>query len=128
MRLIDRLYRYLESQSISAYAFEHTCGLSNGYLGKQSRGKGNVGSGVLEKIKANYPDLNIHWLVTGQGNMQTNHYELLPIKELNELNEEGRNYLQIQATLIQSLQQQIQQLEKTIADKETIIYYLERAS
>ena len=127
MRLMDRLYRYLTYKSISAYAFEHTCGLSNGYLGKQLRGKGNIGSNVLGKIKIHFPDLNIHWLVTGQGNMKTNLYAIGAEETLDQLNEIGPNYLSLQVALIHSLQQQIQQLEQTIADKDAIIFLLERA-
>lgn len=69
MRLIDRLNRYLERKDISPYAFEKACGVANGYLGKQSRGKGSVGSEILEKISVQYPDLNLVWLITGKGRM-----------------------------------------------------------
>ncbi len=69
MRLIDRLNHYLESKKITAYAFEKTCGVGNGYLGKQSKGKGSVGSDILEKIGQHYPDLNLEWLITGKGKM-----------------------------------------------------------
>ena len=126
MRLMDRLYRYLEYKSFSAYAFEHRCGLSNGYLGKQFRGKGNIGSGVLEKIKSHFPDLNIHWLVTGQGTMTTNLYATEDLNTSRHLSENGNNYLSIQVALIHSLQQQIQQLEQNIADKDAIIYLLNK--
>ena len=124
---MDRLYRYLALHAISAYAFEHACGLSNGYLGKQWRGKGNIGSGILAKIKIQYPDFNIHWLVTGQGSMKADLYDIAPLDELNQLQDGGKNYLKIQVSLIVSLQKQIQQLEQTIADKEVIIYYLEKS-
>jgi hypothetical protein len=43
--------------------------LSNGYLGKQLKGKGAVGSDILERIKENYTDLSLIWLVTGKGAM-----------------------------------------------------------
>ncbi len=124
---MDRLYRYLAQHDISAYAFEHTCGLSNGYLGKQLKGKGNIGSAVIEKIKMHYPDLNIHWLVTGQGSMKADVYDIPHLEEVNQLQEESKTYIHVQATLIQSLQKQIQQLEQTIADEESIIYYLEKS-
>ncbi len=123
---MDRLYRYLEQHAISAYAFEHTCGMSNGYLGKQWRSKGNIGSGILEKIKMYYPDLNIHWLITGQGNMKVDSYNMVQFESLDLLHDDGKSYFLIQASLIQSMQKQIQQLEQTIADKESIIFHLEK--
>lgn len=99
---MDRLFQFLEQHAISAYHFEHACGLSNGYLGKQLKGKGAVGSEVLAKIKLQYPEIDIHWLVTGEGSMF------------------GSN-----ETLIRSFQQQIQQLEQMVADKEQIIGLLQ---
>ena len=69
MRLIERLNRYLELRGITPHAFEQACGLANGYLGKQLKGKGSVGSDILEKIANQYPDLNLAWLITGKGKM-----------------------------------------------------------
>jgi hypothetical protein len=70
VRLIDRLNKYLELQGISPFAFEKACGLANGYLGKQLKGKGSVGSDILEKIANRYPELNLVWLITGKGKIQ----------------------------------------------------------
>lgn len=69
MRLIDRLSKYLIAKAISPYEFERTCGIANGYLGKQLKGKGSVGSDILEKVSREYPDLNLVWLITGKGKM-----------------------------------------------------------
>jgi transcriptional regulator with XRE-family HTH domain len=69
VRLIDRLNRYLELRGISPHAFEQVCGLANGYLGKQLKGKGSVGSDILGKIANQYPELNLTWLITGRGKM-----------------------------------------------------------
>jgi len=104
VRLIDRLYQYLNENGISAYAFEHTCGLSNGYLGKQYKGKGSVGSSILEKIRLCYPDLDMQWLVTGEGNMSS-----------------------LSMELIRSYQKQIRQLELVVADKDAIIDLLQQS-
>jgi hypothetical protein len=69
MRLIERLVYFLEQKDISAYAFEKTLGLSNGYLGKQLRAKGAVGSDILERISEHYPEISLDWLITGRGRM-----------------------------------------------------------
>ncbi|HVZ24751.1 MAG TPA: hypothetical protein VG842_01785 [Sediminibacterium sp.] len=126
MRLIDRLYSYLQEKQISAYAFERSCGVSNGYLSKQLKGKGAVGSDILEKIKQGYPDLSIVWLVTGKGSMQINrtgadHYLLLQ----QEVQEEQQIYHTGEHVLIHHLQKEIAQLESMIADKDRIIRLLE---
>jgi hypothetical protein len=69
MKLIDRLAAYLLEKDISPYAFEKKIGLANGYLGKQLKVSGSVGSDILEKIANTYTDLNIDWLITGRGAM-----------------------------------------------------------
>lgn len=113
MRIIDRLYQYLHFHALSAYAFERICDLSNGYLGKQYRGKGTMGSEVLLKIQACFPDLNIHWLLTGKGRMIR--YSL---PDATEVQEEGDPLL--------LLYQKIAFLEKSLADKEELIGLLKK--
>ncbi len=125
MRLIERLQEYLSYSNISAYSFEHNLGLSNGYLGKQMRGKGTVGSEILERIKENYTDLSLVWLVTGKGTML-----LSPPKQkqdiyTSELNEEQHVYFTSKDEVIALLNKQIAKLEATIADKDKIIALLE---
>jgi|GEM_PF-204197 hypothetical protein len=125
MRLVDRLQQYLDHYRISAYAFEHACELSNGYLGKQLKGKGAVGSEILQKIKSRYTDLSLVWLITGRGAM------LLPPpkegteKQPTEWNEEQQTYFSSKDEVIKLLYRQIEKLEGTIADKEKINHLLE---
>ena len=104
MRIIDRLYQYLHFHAWSAYAFERACDLSNGYLGKQYRGKGTMGSEVLLKIQECFPDLNIHWLLTGKGRMIRH---VLPYTSDEEPAVE----------MVQVLQEQIALLQKSLADQ-----------
>lgn len=69
MRVIDRLYRFIQSKNLQPGTFEKECNISNGYLGKQFRGKGAIGSDILERIHHKYPELDLMWLITGKGNM-----------------------------------------------------------
>lgn len=48
--------------------FEQQCKLSNGYVSSIRR---SIGPEKLEHIRSNYPDLNITWLLTGEGPMLT---------------------------------------------------------
>lgn len=103
---------------MTAYAFERACGIANGYLKKQYNGKGAMGSEILEKIHHYYPDLNVLWLLTGEGEMI--------IRDTNiALKEEEKKYLTIKDEMIAILQSQIAFLEKNIADKDKIISLLE---
>lgn len=125
MRLIERLQEYLDYSNITAYAFEHQLGLSNGYLGKQMRGKGTVGSEILEKIKQHYTDLSLIWLVTGKGSMLVSVPKHGNDVFSSELNEEQHIYFTSKDEVIALLNKQIAKLEATVADKEKIILLLE---
>ncbi len=125
MRLIDRLKEYLIYTQISAYAFEQTCGVSNGYLGKQLKGKGAVGSDILERIKETYTDLSLVWLVTGRGVMLLSPPDNAREVFTSELHEEQQLYFTSKDEVIKLLHKQVAKLENTIADKEKIISLLE---
>lgn len=125
MRLIERLQQYLAYYHISAYSFEHDCEVSNGYLGKQLKGKGAVGSDILERIKDKYTDLSLIWLVTGKGTMLLSPHIKKNEKKLTELNEEQHIYFTSKDEVIKLLNKQMEKLETTIADKDKIIALLE---
>lgn len=118
MRIIDRLIRYLDHKKISAYAFERTCQVANGYLKKQHKGKGSIGSDILERIHRNYIDLSLMWLISGEGEM------LESISENNNILREGKQYY-TKDEMILFLQERITLLENVVADKEKIISMLE---
>lgn len=123
MRLIERLQEYLLYSRITAYAFEHDCQLANGYLGKQLKGKGSVGSDILLRIKQNYMDLSLVWLVTGKGKMllspPASSDTVLPIH--CELIEEQRLFFSSKDDVIRLLNKQIVKMESMLSDKEKII-------
>lgn len=118
MRIIDRLQQYIEYRKLSPYAFERACGLANGYLGKQLKGRGRIGSEILEKIHSTFQDLNLTWLLTGQGEMIVSHSGQL-------IREENAGYGNSRDELIRMLRSQITLLEVSNADKDKIIALLE---
>ena len=69
MKPIERISLYLQFKNISPHSFEKKIGLSNGYFSKQLRNLGSVGSDILIKIDEHYTDLNILWVLNGQGQM-----------------------------------------------------------
>ncbi|MBL7734127.1 MAG: hypothetical protein JNL51_01615 [Chitinophagaceae bacterium] len=111
----------MELKNITAYSVEHSCNIANGYLKKQWKGKGTLGTEILEKIVHQYVDLSLLWLITGEGNMLV--YER-PSSNL-ELQDEEKSYLSAD-TVIRSLNDKIKLLEQAVADKEKIIALLER--
>ena len=123
MRAIDRLQEYLNKKDISPYSFERNCGIANGYLNKQIKGKGTIGSEIVERITDKYKDLNIIWLLTGKGQMLVGHIYIQTDK-VSELAEKESVYASHDQA-IKILREKILILENALADKEKIIKLLE---
>lgn len=62
----DRLKAYLKHKKISQGAFAESIGASAGYVNAISKG---IGTDKMPIIRAAYSDLNIDWLLTGEGPM-----------------------------------------------------------
>jgi hypothetical protein len=71
VKTVDRLTKYIEVKRFVVAVFERSIGVANGYIGKQRKKKGSIGSDILERIAETYPDLNLIWLITGKGAMIT---------------------------------------------------------
>jgi repressor LexA len=69
MKAIGRLYQYFDLKSIKPTRFEKEFGLSNGYFGIQRKRDADIGSSILEIVIDNCRDLNIDWLISGNGEM-----------------------------------------------------------
>lgn len=69
MNIFNRILEFVDFKGISKNELSLQLGLSNSYMTKMTKTKGNVGSSVLEKIVRIYPELSIEWLVTGEGSM-----------------------------------------------------------
>jgi hypothetical protein len=112
MRIIDRLATYLAYRKITAYSFERTVDVANGYLKKQLKGRGSIGSDILQRVYESFPDLDFIWLLTGNGEMLRNDIEAdIPHFSKDEM--------------IRALKASISVLEIALADKEKIIALLE---
>jgi hypothetical protein len=123
MRAIDRLHEYLTKKNMSPYNFEKNCGLANGYLNKQTKGKGTIGSEIIERITEKYKDLNITWLLTGNEQMITSRL-YIQSDHISTLAENESVYAGHEQT-IKALREKILILENALADKEKIIKLLE---
>lgn len=123
MKVTDRLQEYLTFRQISPYTFERTCSIANGYLKKQMKGKGSIGSKIIERITEKYKDINITWLLTGKGSMLLANYPLN--EDVYAIAERGQEYAKNEQT-VQDLRDKILILENALADKEKIIKMLEK--
>jgi len=62
----DRLKLFAKSKNLTNQQLEVQAGLSNGYIANM---RDSVGKSGLERISNTFPDLNIGWLLTGEGSM-----------------------------------------------------------
>lgn len=106
MKIIERIYNYLDFKKIKPSEFERICGISNGYLGKQHKRLSDIGESILIAIIENYPDINPLWLVMGKGKM------LQSEEQENISSETTRLFLKT----IQKQAEEIGQLKQQILD------------
>jgi hypothetical protein len=86
MKAIERISEYLNFKIITPHKFEQTVHLSNGYFQKQLRNRGSIGSEILIKIADTYNDLNIIWVLTGDGVMLKYPAKIIEIRENKHYN------------------------------------------
>lgn len=68
----DRLISFIEYKGLSKNKFEQICGFSKRYVSNISV---SLQPDKIEKISLNFPELNIEWLLTGEGRMIKGPYE-----------------------------------------------------
>lgn len=62
----ERILLFIEYAGLSIAEFERKCGLSNGAVSKMGD---NTRRSTIDRISIIFPDLNITWLLTGEGEM-----------------------------------------------------------
>jgi len=66
----ERLLQFIDYKSISKQKFFQETGLKRGILDADKL-KSSLSDNFIAKIIATYPEINIYWLLTGEGNMLT---------------------------------------------------------
>lgn len=75
MTVKDRMLALVDYTKLSKRKFQESIGVSNSYIQNISEG---IGADVLNRIAIQYPEINTHWLITGEGKMlrEGSEYEL----------------------------------------------------
>lgn len=60
---------FIRYAGLSARQFDMSIGASNGYILRMEKNNASIGSDVIENIIKTYPQLNVVWLLTGEGAM-----------------------------------------------------------
>ena len=66
MTISERLREFIKSEKLSVCEFERMISAGNGYV---SRIKNGIKPGRLETISLKFPQLNLQWLLHGEGEM-----------------------------------------------------------
>ncbi len=61
--------QFIKFAGLSARQFDISIGASNGYILRMQKNNASIGSDVIENIIRIYPQLNVVWLLTGEGEM-----------------------------------------------------------
>lgn len=62
----DRIIEFIKAEGLSVRAFESAAAMSNGAVSKMGD---NTRRKILDQIASAYPQLNMNWLLTGEGDM-----------------------------------------------------------
>lgn len=62
----DRLIQFIQFNHMSTKSFQERIGVSGSYVQNMVNG---IGGGVVKRIMAEFPELNIDWLLAGEGDM-----------------------------------------------------------
>ena len=120
MKPIERIEIFMHFKKISPHAFEQKIDLSNGYFSKQLKNLGSVGSDILIKIYLAYPELDILWILTGEGQMlKQAEQESQQIGDI--ILEDFANKYTSENKKLKKLENDFDKLQTSLTDKEKII-------
>jgi hypothetical protein len=120
MKPIERIATFIHFKKISPHAFERKIELSNGYFSKQLKHLGSVGSDILIRIHETYTDLDILWVLTGEGQMLKE--EMLHSQQIdNSILEDFTNKYTNENKKLKKLENEFDKLQTSLSDKEKII-------
>jgi len=117
MKPIERIAMYLQFRAITPHSFERKIHLSNGYFSKQIKNLGSVGSDILVKIHDSYPELNMLWVLTGEGDMIIEDIESHQVLKVNEFS----NRYESENRKLKNLESDVEKLNFVLKDKDKII-------
>lgn len=83
----DRLLKFISSSGITVAEFERRASLSNGAVSKTNN---NIRKSTLNSISLAFPNLNMDWLINGNGEMIYDYIQSTSPTELSEPTDLGR--------------------------------------
>lgn len=106
--------QFIQYAGLSARQFDLSIGAGNGYTLRMKKNHASIGSDVIETIIRTYPQLNLIWLMTGEGEMIKKNVET-EVKGFDQLPKEKQN--EIERIIEQKIRQrQEQEFHKLLMD------------
>lgn len=68
----NRLTAIMEKEGLTAGAFAESINIAQATISQIMRGRNMPSTEILLKLHQRYPEINLNWLITGQGNMYEN--------------------------------------------------------
>jgi hypothetical protein len=120
MKPIERIALFIHFKKITPHAFEQKIDLSNGYFSKQLKHLGSVGSDILIRIHHAYSDLDILWVLLGEGQMlKQAEQESQQIDDI--ILEDFTNKYTSENKKLKKLENDFDKLQTSLSDNEKII-------
>lgn len=114
----NRLKAFIDHLGTSITAFEARIGVSKGALAKPIKNGKTVGVEVLEKIFNEYPDVNLEWLVAGEGAMLKDVNVIIAASDSDEnVTLSKDEYIDLQRKALQNQDERIAELERELGKK-----------
>ncbi|AIY14766.1 MULTISPECIES: hypothetical protein [Cellulophaga] len=115
-KTVDRLMQFIKHAGMSARQFDLSIGASNGYTLRMLKNNASIGSDVIENIVATYPNLNLVWLITGEGEMLKSDANSL---NFNQLPKEKQSEIEqiIERKIRERQERELRSLLKDVTDE-----------
>ncbi len=81
----ERILAFIDYKGLNKRRFLVACGMSETYI--DSMGDGGLGPKAQKMISTAFPELNIAWLITGQGNMLREEYDNTAVQETERVSQ-----------------------------------------
>ncbi|MDX2278466.1 MAG: helix-turn-helix transcriptional regulator [Saprospiraceae bacterium] len=103
-----RLKKLIKMLGLNQTLFAQSLGMTQPNISRMVSGDGKISLEVLNRITDIYKNINLHWLLTGEGTMFTHVIPTEPMREVNEIpvyKGKGR---------LEDLEERIERLEKIV--------------
>lgn len=112
----QRLIKFIKYKGLSQAKFEKAIGASNGFVNNISK---SIGAEKAQSILGVYPELNMGWVLTGEGEMlkTENEEPKTEVLHLQELIKTQAETISSQKLLIETLLDKIQGLQRALEER-----------